>query len=50
MCHYWGDSNSMNDGEAAQGCNVNRDPMHNPWSDEDDPAFGREKDVQMSFE
>lgn len=27
-----------------------KDPMHNPWSDEDDPAFGREKDVQMSFE
>ena len=27
-----------------------KDPMHNPWSDEDDPAFGREKEVQMSFE
>ena len=26
------------------------DPTVNPWSDEDDPAFGREKDVQMSFE
>lgn len=27
-----------------------KDPNHNPWADEDDLEFGRERDVQMSFE
>ena len=27
-----------------------KDPNHNPWADADDMEFGRERDVQMSFE
>ncbi len=27
-----------------------KDPNHNPWADEEDLEFGRERDVQMSFE